>query len=132
MLLCRDTQLTIFTPQTNYFVKNETSIRLCYLQNDQYKYINLATPLEVAQFLKKNGEIDWFSSRDDYKVRMYKRDFQLSTGTDMQPIQKQYLKLISWAEISLTADQVQTYAARYEVGINKFVKDFIKQHFNAA
>jgi hypothetical protein len=133
LLLCRiDTERSIGIPRRGYFIKNETSMRLCYKRNCRLKYIVLPTPLEVAKFLKKNGVVQWYSCKDDYDVKMFRRDFDTTIGRNHQPVQKPKLVEVTWSEIELTPNQVQTFAARYELQHNKEIKRFVRQLFQAA
>src|SRR4051812_25341126 len=73
-------------PKSNYFVRNESSIRLCYYKRQRIKYINLPTHEEVAVFLKRHGVIRFYSLNEG-KVTMYQAILHTITGERGQPIQ---------------------------------------------
>lgn len=118
-------------PATGFFVRNETSIRLCYLKEGQFEYINLATVLEAAIFFRKHGIIDFYSCKGD-EVKMFEKKLITVVGDKGQPVQHERLVQVRWQDIELNASQVQTLAAAHEMEINKVVKKFIKDVFKAA
>ena len=118
-------------PQTSFFIKNESAIRLCYIKDGEYQYINLASPGEVARFMKKHQLIHMYSTCGDV-VTMFRRELKTTTGAGEQPIQKWVLQRLSWNEIEFTANQVLTLAAAHELRRNKVVNMFIKEVFVAA
>lgn len=131
-LRCRiDIESTIDTPPTGFFVKNHDSARICYRIGDEFKYINLATPIELAELLKKQGIIHFYSCKGD-EVKMFERVLITITGSKGQPIQQPRLVQVKWEDINLSAAQVQTIAAVHELNMNKVVKSFINQVFKAA
>jgi hypothetical protein len=133
LLMCRiDLEQMISTPHTSFFVKNHSSIRLCYIYEGRLKYINLATPLEVAKFLKRNGEIQWYMpSREGNEIIMYRKEIVAELEGDSFVWRKKNV-VVSWDDIYLSQAKVQAYAAAYEVGINPVIKMFVRQNFQAA
>jgi hypothetical protein len=131
LLKCRIAiEATISTPLKGFFVRNESSMRLAYLKDGSLKYINLATPLDAAKFLKKHRIIDWYcaKSKDDYRVKMYR--FNCVLNDDLK--WKRWRVPVEWNELELTAAQVHTIAAKHELDNNSAVKEYIKKYFRSA
>ncbi len=103
----------ITTPLSGFFIRNAESIRLAYETGGHLKYINLATPLEVAKFLKKHGIIHTYSVRENL-VSMYEKVLFTVTGKKGEPVQYERMVPVKWEDINLNAGQVQTLAAHYE------------------
>jgi hypothetical protein len=123
---CRiDIEATIELPPSGFFVKNETSLRLCYRLGLQMKYINLATRHEVAEFLQKMGIIHFYSCLKG-QVTMYELILIQIDG-----VQHERLVHYRWSDIELTPGQVITAAAEWELKHNKTVQSFINQVFKA-
>lgn len=118
-------------PPKSFFVKNETSIRLCYNYQTQIKYIHLATRMEVARFWKKHGLIKIYAVKGD-EVKMFIKKFVTICGPRGEPVQKESLVSLEWDDIELTPGQVQTLAAVHEMENNKDLMKFIKEIFKAA
>lgn len=98
----------------NFFVKNETSIRLCYFIGREIKYIYLPTVEDVACFLKKHGVITFYSYQDD-KVKMYNKSLLTLTGAKGEPIQYERMVEFRWSDIDFSAANVLHYAACHEM-----------------
>jgi hypothetical protein len=131
-LRCRmDIEQTIEVPLTGFFIKNESSARICYKIDDTLKYLYYPTPIDVAQLLKKRGMIHIYSIKGD-AIKMFESVLITITGDKGQPIQQQRLVELKWNDIELNPAQVQTIAAEYELEKNGVVKDFIKKVFKAA
>ena len=131
-LRCRmDIEQTIEVPLSGFFVKNESSARICYKIDDTLKYLYYPTPIDVAQLLKKRGLIHIYSIKDD-AIKMFEKVLITITGDKGQPVQQERLVELKWSEIELNPRQVQTIAAEYELEKNGVVKDFIKKVFKAA
>lgn len=131
-LQCRlDIEAMIEVPLKRFFVRNERSARLCYRMGKDLKYINIATPLDMAELLKKQGMIHFYSCRGE-AVKMFEKVLITITGSKGEPIQQRRLLEIKWEEINLSPSQVQSIAAAHELEKNSFVKDFINKVFKAA
>lgn len=126
-----DIESTIDTPPTSFFVKNQSSARICYRIGKELKYINLATPLELAQLLSKNGIIQFYAIKGDV-VKMFEKVLITIVGDKGQPIQQERLVQVKWKDVELSPAQVQTIAAGYELERNNIVTTFISQVFKAA
>lgn len=100
-------------PDKNYFIKNENSIRLCYFKGRQIKYINLPSPEDVADFLKKHGVIRFYSIKDE-TVTMYTTILHTIVGDKGQPVQYEKPVPFRWDDIEMTPSQVLHYAAEKE------------------
>lgn len=100
-------------PDKNYFVKNETSIRLCYFKGKEIKYINLPSHEDVANFLKKHGVIRFYSIKDE-NVTMYTTILHTIVGDKGQPVQQERMVQLRWIDIDISPSQVLHYAAEKE------------------
>lgn len=121
----------IEVPAKSFFIKNETSVRLCYSYRAHIKYIHLSTPLEVAKFLKRHGLIKIYSVKGE-EVKMFFEKFETLSGLKKEPVQKISLASLEWKDVALTPGQVQTFAAVHEMENNKDLIRFIKEMFKAA
>lgn len=126
-----DIESTIDIPPTSYFVKNQSSARICYKIGEELKYINIATPLELAQLLRKNSIIHFYSLKGDV-VKMFEKVLITIVGDKGQPIQQERLVQVKWKDVELNPAQVQSIAAAHELERNNIVKAFITQVFKAA
>lgn len=131
-LQCRlDIEATIDVPLKGFFIRNERSARLCYRMGKELKYINIATPMDMAELLKKQGMIHFYCINGEV-IKMFEKVLITITGAKGEPIQQRRLVELKWEEISLSPSQVQTIAADHELKNNSFVKDFISKVFSAA
>jgi hypothetical protein len=106
----REFEAIIDLPDTSYFVKNESSIRFCYIMHGRYEYINLATPLEIAQFLKKHGMIKSYAVIGQ-RVEMYKASLITTVGPKGQPVLHESITKVDVAALSFTRSEVVHFAA---------------------
>ena len=104
---------TINIPPKGFFVKNESSIRLCYNSSNQIKYIYLPTVLDAAKFLNKYGFIDSYAHVNE-ELKMYRKTLITIIGDNDQPVQLEKMIPYTWNDISLNEAQVQTVAAIIE------------------
>lgn len=123
---CRhDMERLIDLPSKNYFVKNENSIRLCWNYKSQIRYINLASPHHVAQFLKQHGFIKYFSVKGG-EVKMFTKGFDYNYTGKGELEMKEKVVPFSWDEIEFTPGQVLTFAAIHELENDNDFKKIIK------
>lgn len=120
----------ITIPRTGYFVKNETSIRLCYSIEKAIKYINLPSPEAVAKFLKKHGVINSYAIKND-QVIMYTKSTTCISGKGGVIVWQERLVPYRWEDIDLNPLQVQTFAAVHEFELanntmGKIFKNFLQ------
>jgi len=116
----------ITIPNKNYFVKNDTSIRLCYFMGKTIKYINLPTPEDVAGFLKKHGVIKFYAVKED-ALNMYTTTLITIAGDKGQPVQQERPVVLKWCDIDISAAHVLHYAACEEFEISGGVMGFVKR-----
>lgn len=108
-----DIEAAISLPAKGFFVRNATSMRLCYNVSSKIKYIHLTTPEMAAKFLRKHGIIDSYAMVDG-QVKMYSKSLITIAGHKGQPVQMERLVPVAWNDIHLNAPQVQTFCAVHE------------------
>lgn len=104
---------SINVPLHSFFVKNADSIRMHYSIGRSRYYICLASPIEVAIFLKNNDIIHSYEIEEGAVVNMFKHEIGVGSYNNI-PIQYLIKIPFTWEDISLTAAQVQTLAAKVE------------------
>lgn len=108
-----DIEGAITLPAKNFFVRNQTSMRICYSIDKKIKYIHLPSPEHVAQFLRKLGFIDSYVITGA-EVHMYSKILITIPGQKGQPVQQERLVPIKWEDINLNKSQVSHYCAIHE------------------
>lgn len=109
----REIERTITLPVKNHFVKNETSIRLCYCIGFTIKYINLSTLEEAAIFFKKHGIISFYA-RAGNKIKMYRKSFNIIQYGNGAFVMREKPVPVSWNEINLLRSEVLWFCAYHE------------------
>src|SRR4051812_32203074 len=95
-LQCRlDIEATIDVPLKGFFVRNESSARLCYKIGNDFKYINIPTRLDMAFLLKKLGVIHFYCCHGEV-VKMFEKVLITITGPKGEPIQQRRLLELKW------------------------------------
>lgn len=108
-----DIESKISIPQKGFFVRNATSMRLCYSVGKQIHYIHLTTPEQAAKFLRTHGIIDSYAIAGN-EIKMYGKALITIVGDKGQPVQYERMIPIEWNDINLNAAQVHTFAAFHE------------------
>lgn len=103
----------ITTPKTGFFVKNHSSIRLCYAIEKALKYINLPSPEAAAKFLKKHGVIHSWAIVNN-ELKMFTKGQTVIAGKKGELIWQERLVPFKWEDIQFNASQVQNFCAVHE------------------
>ncbi len=99
--------------ERNFFVKNETSIRICYSVEKKIKYLYLPSVEEVAKFFAKHGLIKSYAIIDGV-VKMYTTTLITISGNRGEPVQWEKPVHMRWEDIVMNASQVQWLCAYHE------------------
>lgn len=96
-----------------YFVKQESHIRFSYRMHGKNEQFTLATPLEVAQFLKTHGIINTYAVHGE-SVTMYSKTILTTIGAKGEPVLRESLTPFIWADIDFSPSDVVRFAAHHE------------------
>ena len=116
-------EASILLPAKGFFVKNETSIRMCYSVDKKMKYIYLPTPIDVAKFFLRHGKIHSYTiAADKVTVTMYGQTLLTITGDRGEPVQYERLVSTTWDDLDLGSGEVQWFCAYHEFELqNKLI-----------
>ena len=107
-------EASIHIPLKGFFIRNASSIRMHYVIGQKKYYLILASRVEVAIFLKNHHIIQSYDINSDGSVHMFTHQIGLTTGYNGVPIQYIIKVPFKWEEMSFSAAQVQTFAAKAE------------------
>lgn len=121
--MIRNIKEAISLPKKNAFVKNASSIRICYYVRTPkgqpaIRYINLPTVEDVAIFLKKHGVIKFYTFKDN-SVKMFRIDIFQSDAVTEGKNKGAFIQLTRpveyrWCDIEIFPDDLLHYAACHE------------------
>ena len=107
-----------------FFIKNETNLRLCHLEQGRYKYIVIPycdsdAMITAAEILKQCGIVDGYQaielSKNQFYVTLIQYKFRKHVDSTGRVLNVSERKAIEWNELSLTRDDVKEFIARFEI-----------------
>jgi hypothetical protein len=108
-----DFEAAIELPEKSFFVKNDNNIRFVYKMFGEKKYWTLPSRLAVAQFLKTQGVIKFYSVMKD-SVEMYTKTFVTTSGENGVPEMTEMPVKLKWEDLDFTAYEVVRFVAEHE------------------
>jgi hypothetical protein len=122
--LIKERMKSINVSHRSYFIKNETNIRLCHLEDGEYKYLvfpfcdykGLTT---AAQILKEARIVDGYRveklNESQFYVALIRNKLVRHVDASGVPEIVMTPKVVEWSELFLTRDDAKQFIATFQV-----------------